>query len=1671
MKRIISSLVICLFLSNDTVFAALPRYDNMDPSETLQVQSIFKPVTDHVGRENAEALRIETALILAMALRDGEMPFHEINAELDKWYSRIDGKARLMEVLPGGVWKEDGRTVVAVTVVRGPYKGKKLKISSTCRSIQDIQKDETRINIEPADAEDVAAAEPVQDEYLKIMPMEIARARKAPKAEIIYTARIKDEGKRREMIDGAIKAYRDDVPDVVVDYDDGIDRSRDDMIIIRELGGPILGFVSYGKVGRTGYKIYFHYVMRQERGRGVGRNLLRELVTELSRDIDKENRWRLTTTFLTYNGENIWSGMFGPGTIKGEVRLDTGEYIRRAHLDLRKYPDVRTGPIYAKQPILNDSFVATIDGPSGTGKSSSASEAAKMLGAVFFSAGKIYRLITWLALKEGLDIKKDMDRSTKEELRKIAENIDMAKFRMEETEGTTRSFYGEQEITEIFYSEDISGNVPFVSAIPEIRWFAVRKIREMIDTLRARGVSVVLEGRTTGIEIAPDADIKIYMTASPEERAERRTRQMVKKEGLEASYCNVIGTTPGEYARIAESVSEEERFGRMVEAVAGSIARRDELDEHREHMPSRRPKNAVVLDSSGKTLETTIREVVDNIEIARIRGLVERNIKLDEEGFSRLNTFYYKYRKLAGQFEGKGSDMWGRGPDRMEEYMKPEHIADMFYLSEVYEFDMWDLLGEKRSTKWVSGTGPDRVEYEFRIEENSDIAMVEIGPDGNELREVARAERGSYGVRNYQDNRGRGLGNFIIKTHYLILWAKRYIRREDVLIAALGGAGLIGYYDTIGATTYRDSDGDMRASIELVGGISAAILDPRQAAKIKSLDPRIWRVWSQRNMDRYLSLVEQVDPEVLEKAHKDFSDEHSAEKIETVREITPGTVANYVLLKMMEAKRSEKAAVGPAAPSGRMEFTPLAATDAFYALKEEAGKEVSAAVSASSISVDKDTGKTRYLTVGKKFTPIMAQVYVKEGAKWDIPVGVEFPGHLSSIINGDNGALVLTTGPFYAKVEGAPTIAYVRPLTDQEVYERYGLRRVYGKDDKPFEMPALGIAGRSMLLPIPYTVVTSRTSSGERIIRTTDDLRSGGEESRHVFGLEFKNAGTPSYEKHNINSSFPATVIDEYVGKPGIFLDWWHQLATRNPVGLGDEYGTTIPREISVLNDGGSLTRWTLANMTLEAPYVITLRVPVGDYRRLSSFFDTDGAPKKKEFNDALDELGFGSLEEYFREMCRNYGRNMRRLVNNNIMESTHGSMINTDMLGNITDLGDFWEIAGENERFLRHGVDARIDNLIKVLDLAGEENKAVQNEALKYFAAAYFGGEMNVNMIEMSVDDPDRLKDAVYQHALGMIRVIGEAGEAAAGELARRVSEARDNVQRSHVAAIMAFTGLKRHLEAVFDDPSMPGKMAPVHIVVDLSLISGLDRRDMEANITTWAHLMLLCRDLENVRFSFRQPYPVDMKTMPESLLTEIRNGASEEEVRFLLKGRIRELSVLFGQDIDADAIMNGKLNADQAENAIEIPILSKAWLEWMRDSGMELGPGEFPVAMDGLTGINNKQVVFRNFEAALMIGLSKAALVIAKRRGRGVSALEEEEMNKVIEDTRMLSRLRDLYAVLSDGSIGITEKTLKNMVYDDSSTRINLAISLAIPPMARMPVEKLLELHSAMQDLLKAA
>ena len=214
-----------------------------------------------------------------------------------------------------------------------------------------------------------------------------------------------------------------------------------------------------------------------------------------------------------------------------------------------------------------------IDGPVASGKSTLGAALAERLGYTYFDSGAIYRALTWLALQRGVDVR-DARR-----LAQLAREMDIAVERPDPATADQRQYtvrLNGQDVTWSIRSPEVDRNVSAVSAHPAVRAALTAGQRRL-----AEGGRTVMVGRDIGTVVLPDAGLKVFLTASPEERARRRHAEL-EARGVPLDY---------------ESILED-------------LRRRDALDSGREAAPMRPAPDARIIDSDGRTVPELVEMVL-----------------------------------------------------------------------------------------------------------------------------------------------------------------------------------------------------------------------------------------------------------------------------------------------------------------------------------------------------------------------------------------------------------------------------------------------------------------------------------------------------------------------------------------------------------------------------------------------------------------------------------------------------------------------------------------------------------------------------------------------------------------------------------------------------------------------------------------------------------------------------------------------------------------------------------------------------------------------------------------------------------------------------------------------------------------------------------------------------
>lgn len=217
------------------------------------------------------------------------------------------------------------------------------------------------------------------------------------------------------------------------------------------------------------------------------------------------------------------------------------------------------------------SFVVGIDGPAGTGKGTVAKIISEDLGFINIDTGATYRCVTLKAIENGISINEP------EKIIEISKNINI---KLENNNGKQEVYMDNKNVTREIRTKEVSALVSQVSAIKEVRFNMVDLQRKM-----AENSNVIMEGRDITTYVFPNADVKIYLDASEEERANRRYKENIEK-GINSTYQEVLE----------------------------NIRLRDENDKNKEIGALKIADDAIVIDTTNLTIEQVVEKVKEIIE-------------------------------------------------------------------------------------------------------------------------------------------------------------------------------------------------------------------------------------------------------------------------------------------------------------------------------------------------------------------------------------------------------------------------------------------------------------------------------------------------------------------------------------------------------------------------------------------------------------------------------------------------------------------------------------------------------------------------------------------------------------------------------------------------------------------------------------------------------------------------------------------------------------------------------------------------------------------------------------------------------------------------------------------------------------------------------------------------
>jgi cytidylate kinase len=212
-----------------------------------------------------------------------------------------------------------------------------------------------------------------------------------------------------------------------------------------------------------------------------------------------------------------------------------------------------------------------IDGPAGAGKSSISKVVANELGYLYIDTGAMYRGVTWAVLDSHVDVK------NQKEVEALLPSLDLT---LEPTASACKVYVKGQDVTDLIRQQQINENVSTIASYKGVREYLVERQQAM-----AAVGGVILDGRDIGSVVLPNAELKIYLTASVDARAKRR-------------WLEVQGT------------SNEQ----PLEDIKKNVESRDEMDKNRDESPLVCVEDAIVVDSSNMTFDETVEHILHLVQ-------------------------------------------------------------------------------------------------------------------------------------------------------------------------------------------------------------------------------------------------------------------------------------------------------------------------------------------------------------------------------------------------------------------------------------------------------------------------------------------------------------------------------------------------------------------------------------------------------------------------------------------------------------------------------------------------------------------------------------------------------------------------------------------------------------------------------------------------------------------------------------------------------------------------------------------------------------------------------------------------------------------------------------------------------------------------------------------------
>ncbi len=217
-------------------------------------------------------------------------------------------------------------------------------------------------------------------------------------------------------------------------------------------------------------------------------------------------------------------------------------------------------------------FIVAVDGPAGSGKGTVTKRVGERERLIYIDTGAMYRCVTLYMLRNHIDI---------ENMEKVKESLENIKIELKIEENKQKVYLNGEDVSLEIRTEKVNQFVSPVSKIAIVREKMTEEQRKM-----SQSQDIIMEGRDIGTVVFPNADVKIYLDATPEERAKRRLKQNIQN-----------GMTEETYEQILESVKN-----------------RDYIDSHREIAPLKQAEDAIYIDSSDMTIQEVVNKICEIIQ-------------------------------------------------------------------------------------------------------------------------------------------------------------------------------------------------------------------------------------------------------------------------------------------------------------------------------------------------------------------------------------------------------------------------------------------------------------------------------------------------------------------------------------------------------------------------------------------------------------------------------------------------------------------------------------------------------------------------------------------------------------------------------------------------------------------------------------------------------------------------------------------------------------------------------------------------------------------------------------------------------------------------------------------------------------------------------------------------